>query len=408
MTGTPDSDGRNPPRVLTATSLYPNAVMPNHGIFVENRMRHLQEDGQVSVRVIAPVPWFPFTGARFGRFGAFAAVPHSETRAAIDILHPRYFTAPKIGSWTTPYAILHAYLRAAKRLTAAGKDFDVVDGHYFYPDGVAAVMLAKRLGKPVVVSARGSDLTYLPRSAYPRRWIQWAIREADAIVTVSDSLRREAIALGAPGAKVRTLRNGVNLQEFQPVARAEARRFAGVPDDASVVASVGNLIPLKGHDLVLEALSGLPGVHLVVVGGGAEESRLRAVSGSLGLNDRVHFLGRVPHDRMAAVYSAADVLVLASSREGWPNVLLEAMACGTPAIATRVGGVPEIITEPESGRILTERTGDAIAQALALLLDTPPDRAATRAYAEKFDWSETVRGLVDVYRSVITDRTASS
>jgi glycosyltransferase involved in cell wall biosynthesis len=293
-------------------------------------------------------------------------------------------------------------------LADGGAGFDVIDGHFFYPDGVAAVMLGKKLGKPVVISARGSDLTYLPRFAYQRRWIQWAMREADALVTVSESLRREAITLGAVEGKVRTLRNGVNLEEFRPVDRAEARRFAGVPETAKVVASVGNLIPLKGHDLFIRALAGLPDVHGLIVGGGPEDAALRTLVDSLGLNDRVHFLGRVPHGTMAKVYSAADGLVLASSREGWPNVLLEAMACGTPAVATAVGGIPEIVTVAESGYLLADRTSDAIAAALSALFQAPPDRAATRAYAEKFDWSETVSGLVDVYRSVLIEHAARS
>lgn len=397
-----------PLRVLTATTLYPNAAMPNHGVFVENRLRHLQADGQASVTVIAPVPWFPIAGARFGRYGAFAAVPRRETRAGMDVVHPRYLTIPKIGAWTTPFAICRAYRRGLAWLADGGAGFDVIDGHFFYPDGVAAVMLGKKLGKPVVISARGSDLTYLPRFAYQRRWIQWAMREADALVTVSESLRREAITLGAVEGKVRTLRNGVNLEEFRPVDRAEARRFAGVPETAKVVASVGNLIPLKGHDLFIRALAGLPDVHGLIVGGGPEDAALRTLVDSLGLNDRVHFLGRVPHGTMAKVYSAADGLVLASSREGWPNVLLEAMACGTPAVATAVGGIPEIVTVAESGYLLADRTSDAIAAALSALFQAPPGRAATRAYAEKFDWSETVSGLVDVYRSVLIEHAARS
>lgn len=397
-----------PLRVLTATTLYPNAAMPNHGVFVENRLRHLQADGQASVTVIAPVPWFPIAGARFGRYGAFAAVPRRETRAGMDVVHPRYLTIPKIGAWTTPFAICRAYRRGLAWLADGGAGFDVIDGHFFYPDGVAAVMLGKKLGKPVVISARGSDLTYLPRFAYQRRWIQWAMREADALVTVSESLRREAITLGAVEGKVRTLRNGVNLEEFRPVDRAEARRFAGVPETAKVVASVGNLIPLKGHDLFIRALAGLPDVHGLIVGGGPKDAALRTLVDSLGLNDRVHFLGRVPHGTMAKVYSAADGLVLASSREGWPNVLLEAMACGTPAVATAVGGIPEIVTVAESGYLLADRTSDAIAAALSALFQAPPDRAATRAYAEKFDWSETVSGLVDVYRSVLIEHAARS
>ena len=123
------------------------------------------------------------------------------------------------------------------------------------------------------------------------------------------------------------------------------------------------------------------------------------IAAELGVAERIRFLGRVPHDRLRDVYGAADVSVLASVREGWPNVLLESMACGTPAVATRVGGVPEIITRPESGAIVDERTPEAIARVIADLLAHPPAREATRAYAEEFGWDATTEGQINLFRS---------
>jgi glycosyltransferase involved in cell wall biosynthesis len=121
----------------------------------------------------------------------------------------------------------------------------------------------------------------------------------------------------------------------------------------------------------------------------------------LGLGDRVRFLGRQPHERLPELYTAADALVLASSREGWANVLLEAMACGTPAIASDAGGSAEVVAAPEAGRILPERTCDAIVAAATSLFAAPPDRAATRAYAEKFSWDETTRGQIELFKEIL-------
>ena len=166
-----------------------------------------------------------------------------------------------------------------------------------------------------------------------------------------------------------------------------------------MVVTVGNVIESKGQRLVVRALAQIPDARLLIVGDGADVPVLGALAAELGVAERIRFLGRVPHDRLRDVYGAADVSVLASVREGWPNVLLESMACGTPAVATRVGGVPEIITRPESGAIVDERTPEAIARVIADLLAHPPAREVTRAYAEEFGWDATTEGQINLFRS---------
>ena len=202
-------------RVLTVTSLWPNAVQPNHGIFVENRMARVHATGKADVTVIAPVPWFPSAHPRFGSYAAFAQVPAEEERQGIRILHPRYATIPKVGMRVQP-ALYHAALaRCAKRLIAEDGPFDLIDAHYFYPDGVAAARLADDLGLPLVVTARGTDINLIPKeSVAARRAILAAADRADASITVCEALRAEMIALGADGARIHTLRNGVDLDGF--------------------------------------------------------------------------------------------------------------------------------------------------------------------------------------------------
>ncbi|MGH6968143.1 MAG: glycosyltransferase family 4 protein, partial [Stellaceae bacterium] len=157
-------------RILTFTTLYPNAAQPNHGIFVENRLRHLVASGRVASRVLAPVPWFPFTHPAFGAYARYAQVPAAETRHDLAVVHPRYLIVPKFGMSLTPALLFAAALPAARRLAAA-QDFDLIDAHYAYPDGVAAVMLGRALGKPVAITARGTDVNLIPRHVLPRRMI---------------------------------------------------------------------------------------------------------------------------------------------------------------------------------------------------------------------------------------------
>jgi teichuronic acid biosynthesis glycosyltransferase TuaC len=388
-----------PIRILTFSTLYPNAVQGTHGIFVENRLRHLVASNRVSARVVAPVPWFPFRGAAFGRYGQLAKVPSREIRFGVDIVHPRYPVLPKIGMSSAPLS-LYAFLKPVlARLINNGWDFDLLDAHYFFPDGVAAVMLGRAFGKPVTITARGTDINLIPRYPVPRRMIRWAAERADGLITVCAALKDELVRLGIPPERVRTLRNGVDLEIFRPIHPQQARSTLAVR--GPVLASVGSLIERKGHDLVIRALEHLPDVTLLIAGEGLERASLARLAAATGVAGRVHFLGSIPHERLREIYSAADALVLASSREGWPNVLLESMACGTPVIASNVWGAPEIIKAPEAGVLLQSRTASGIASAAKALLAALPPREATRAYAERFSWQETTEGQVDLFSQIL-------
>lgn len=388
-------------KLLTFSSLFPNARMPSHGIFVENRLRQLVAGGRVQSKVVAPVPWFPSAHPRFGRFARFAEVPRHETRFGLDVVHPRYVVLPRVGMSVTPMTMALAARPAIARIIASGFDFDAIDAHYFYPDGVAAALLAQWFGRPLVVTARGSDVTQLPDYAAPRRMIRWAAAEAAAIITVCAALKKDLTALGVDGAKIEVLRNGVDLAAFTPITPTVARDGLGLPANGRVIASVGHLIPRKGHELVIQALGALPDVTLLIAGSGPDRDALAALAARLGVADRVRFLGQLVHRDLSLVYSAADVLVLASSAEGWANVLLEAMACGTPVVATDVGGSSEVVTAPEAGVLVERRDPALIGEAVARLLQHLPDRAATRRYAERFGWDDTTRGQEILFDSVL-------
>jgi glycosyltransferase involved in cell wall biosynthesis len=321
-----------------------------------------------------------------------------EERFGIAITHPRYPVVPKVGHSLAPF-LLERGVRGKVQAAHRESPFDLIDAHFLYPDGVAALLLGRRLGKPVVVTARGSDVDVLPRHPVIRRSILWMAARAGAIVTVSEALKRSLVALGAAESSITVLRNGVDLELFAPGDRAEARRRWGITGRA--VVSVGHLVADKGHDIALEAIARLPGVQALVVGEGGQESTLRRLAASLGVADRVRFVPNLPQDQLRTCYSAADALVLATAHEGWPNVLLEAMACGTPVAATAVGGVPEIVRSAAAGIVVTPRTPAAFADALHRLLEAPPDRSETRAYAEGFGWEATSRGQVDLFRRVL-------
>ncbi len=389
-------------RVLTFSTLFPNAEQPGHGVFVETRIRRLAADGGIHVRVVAPVPWFPVSASLFGRYAAYARVPRQETRHGLSVAHPRFVQIPKLGAAPAPWLLYRAALPLLRRLRADGFDFDLIDSHYLFPDGVAAVLLGRTLRRPVTLAARGSDVNVFPELAAPRRWILWALSEADGISSVCEALKTKMVAMGIAPERICVIRNGVDLEMFRPVDRATARRALGVAPP--VLATVGNLIPLKAQDLIVRALPMLPGATLLIVGDGPAAPGLQALAADLGVADRVRFLGRLPQADLCTVYAAADVSVLASRSEGLANVLLESMACGTPVVASDVGGNAEAVESADAGRLLAERSPEAIAEAVAALLADPPDRAAVRAHAATFDWSETTRAQRAMFDAIVARR----
>lgn len=391
-----------PIRILTFSSLYPNAAQPIKGVFVESRLRHLLASGEVEARVVAPVPWFPFAGKLFGSYGVFASVPRFEVRHGIEIWHPRYPVIPRIGMSLAPLLMYWAVKRTLRRLEAQGYQFDLIDAHYFYPDGVAACLLARSLDKPFVVTARGSDISLIPGYAIPKKWILWAARKSRALISVCQALKDEMVALGIAADKVTPLRNGVDLEFFRPDGREAARRELGF--EGRVLLSVGNLVEVKGHHLIIEAMASLPECRLFIAGGGELAAGLARQVRERGLGERVTLLGPLDRETLRRYMAAADALVLASSREGMANVLLESIACGTPVVATPLWGTPEVVAAPEAGVLMRDRSVAAIVEGVQRLFADYPCREATRRYAERFSWDETSAGQLRLFREIVGER----
>lgn len=387
-----------PVKLLTFSTLYPNGRQPRHGIFVEQRLRHLLADGVIESQVVAPVPWFPFRHPAFGQYARYNDIPAHEERHGIKVWHPRYPLIPKFGMTMAPLLLAAAVMPTLRRLASDGVGFDVMDAHYFYPDGVAAAIAAQRLGKPFVITARGTDINLIPRYRLPRRMICWTAARAAHVITVCEALKRSLVELGVSPQKVTVLRNGVDLTLFRPMDRQAQRVRLGL--NGTTLLSVGLLTPRKGHDIVIRALPSLPGTRLLIVGEGEQAAALKRLAADSGVSDRVTFVGAVPQEQLREYYGAADVLVLASSREGWANVLLEAMACGTPVIASNVWGTPEVVAAPEAGVLMRERTPEGLVDAFRRLYAAYPERTATRRYAEQFSWDATTLGQQRLFAQI--------
>jgi glycosyltransferase involved in cell wall biosynthesis len=387
--------------VLTFTTLFPNDRMPTLGVFIWERMRHVAQ--RARLRVIAPVPWCP-PGPLPGRWARYREVARRETRDGVEIHHPRYPVTPKVG--------MRYYGRWMAATTAGLVDrlhretpVDVIDAHYVYPDGEAAMRHAQRLGVPFVVSARGTDINLYPEIAAVRPRIVEVLRRADRLIAVCAALADRMVDLGAHPDRVHVVPNGVDAGTFAPMPVAEARARVGLPQGVPTVVTVANLVERKGVHLLVEAIRTLTGpdgslAHLVVVGDGEERGRLAALVDRLGVGDRVHFAGAVPHAALRPWFCAGDVFALASSREGWPNAVMEALACGRGVVATRVWGTPEILTSEDLGLLVGERSAPALAAALAQALRHHFDAAAMQRFTAARTWDSVADQVTDILAAV--------
>ena len=372
-------------RILTLSTLYPDSGRPSFGIFVERQTLALAALGGVEVEVVAPVGIPPWPMSLHPHYRARSRLPAQERRHGLAVRRPRFRTWPGLGGAGAARALASAVLPLARGLRC-----DVIDSEFFWPDGVAAMHLAEALAIPFSVKARGSDVHFWGRRpAVARQMLESAAR-AGGLLAVSGALKADMAAMGMPAEKIRVHHTGADLERFRPADRAAAKRSLGV--EGALIVSPGNLVPLKGHRLAVEALAGLPGATLLIAGEGPERPALEALIAARGLGSRARLLGSVAPEAMPDLLAAADLMLLPSEREGLANVWIEALACGTPILIADVGGAREVLDRPAAGRTVA-RDPEALAAAAREMLASPPDPAEVRRSAERFSWERNAAEL---------------
>jgi glycosyltransferase involved in cell wall biosynthesis len=387
-------------RVLALTNLYPNPWQPHRATFNRDRLRILARRHEV--RVIAPIAWTDEWAAR--RRGA-APLPAGR-RVVLDgiaVEHPRYFFTPRIlRGW---YGRFYRFsVRRAFRRALAEFQPDVVYAPWAYPDGWAAVELGHGAGLPVVINVHGSDVCLLDQYPRRRRRTVEALCRADRVTSVSQDLARRMAALGVDPGRIEVIYDGVDPAVFHPGPQAEARARLGLPADEPMALFVGNLIALKGVELLVEAARRLASAGLryscQLVGQGPLRPRLEALIRSANLGQHIQLRGALPHSALPDWYRAATVFVLPSYSEGVPTVLLEAAACGTPLLATEVGGISEIASAGPC-RLIRPGDVDQLTAAMKDLLTDPPRPAGgTHGFPSR---AESVDHLIRLLGQVIEE-----
>jgi glycosyltransferase involved in cell wall biosynthesis len=378
-------------RVLAITKIFPNAAEPLSAPFNRQQFSALRD--HCELHVMATIPWFPGAGllSKWSSAGRLAQVPRREHIAGLDVTHPRTLFVPRLA--TATWGPLYAASIAPALAPYRGK-VDVVLGSWAYPDGFAAVVAAQLLRVPCVVKLHGSDINLVAKLPGPRRLLGWALPRAARVVAVSKPLADEVVALGVARDRVAVVMNGVDADLFRPRDRAAARGELGLPG-GPLALYVGNLKPEKGPLELARAWASVqrhvPEARLAIIGGGPLKTEVERIVG-----DRAMVAGPQPLERVPTWMAACDVLVLPSHTEGTPNVVLEALASGRRVVASRVGGVPDVITDARLGALVPPGDPDALADALVLALRQPYDPAEVARLGARGGWAASAAALHDV------------
>lgn len=384
-------------RILTLSTLFPAAHRPNFGVFVERQTAALTAVRDFAVTVINPIGVAPWPLSLLADQPALAHVAEKEQWGELDVYRPRFTAIPKFGGRINPAMIARAILPLACRLHAE-IGFDLIDAEFFYPDGPAAMRLSQELGIPFTIKARGGDIHHWGKQPGCATQVLEAADKAAGLLAVSDALKADMVVLGIDADKIRVHYTGLDQSRFAPRDRATEKAKLGI--SGPLILSVGALIPRKGQDLLIAALPSLPDAMLLLAGKGESESEYRALAAELGVAERVAFLGSVPHDDLPSLFAAADIMALVSASEGLANAWVEALACGTPIIASDVGGIRELLKTPAAGRIV-DRTPQAVADAARDILANPPARDDVAENVRAFSWDENARQLAAFFREVV-------
>ena len=383
-------------RVLVISRLYPRPSDAVLGIFVEEEVKELSR--RCRIKVIAPIPWFPPLRL-FKRWYAYTRIPAHEIREGIEIFRPRMVVFPRNFLFSLiGFSFCASLLRSARRIE---KDFpfDLIHAHAAYPDGFAAVMLGRALKRPTVITLHGGDVTQYFKRLIWRKLGLWGLTTADQVIAVSRSLRRMVVeGYGVPGRKVPVITNGIDVTRFVPMPRDEALAKLGLEYEVSRILFIGGIERSKGIDYLLRAAKRLKEtllwpVQFLLVGEGEYEQGAKMLATELGIASAVTFAGQRPNSEIPLWINASDLVVLPSLSEGFGVVLIEAMACGKPVVATRCGG-PEEIVKPTTGILVPPEDEAALAKAFQEILSG----------RHQFDPQEIRQHAVDNYAS---DRIAS-
>ena len=385
--------------LLVITNLFPNPVEPLRSTFNERQLSALAKTSRLVV--ISPISWI--TKLRYCARGNLAKIQSCRKWNGIPVHYPTYYYLPKIMVWLRGFTMAASILRQCIR-SSRNQRPSVIFATWAFPDGYAAVLIGHLIGLPVVIKVHGSDVESLNVKGLTRRMAIWALLRARKVISVSGYLQDELIEHGVTRDKLAVVYNGVDSELFSLQDQATARLELGLDLNRKTILFIGNLKMDKGVTDLMDALT-YEVCHrfnpkLIFIGDGPLKHRLEQQVEARSLADSVQILGRKPPEEIVKWINAVDCLCLPSHHEGVPNVILEALSCGVPVLATRVGGIPEIVNR-ENGVLVQPQRPEALADGITRVFERGWDRSAIRLSSPAKSWAESAATLEQEIRASI-------
>lgn len=395
-------------KVLEVCQEFPNRYYPQLGTFIKQSIDSIANQG-VDVTVISPKPFvLPFSAFPYHNFSKLPRIEHTEK---YDLHYPHYiYAVPKKYFYpVTGFSYSHFVFEYA--IKNIKPEPDLIHAHFSYPDGYGMMKLAKKWKVPLVISALGTiERKVAYEGSYTSRQIIEAMNFADKILSVSEDLKLHIVNLGIDEEKVHVVPNGVDIEEFKPAGKAHARKLLNLPQEKNIVLFVGALRKIKGVDYLIEAAKDFVNTNTDLFMVGRDDGLRKSLekrAQELKIADHIRFTGPVNHEDVPLWISASDILVLPSLSEGRPNVVLEALACEVPVVATDVGGIPELMVDGETGYLVPAKNPLELSRKINKLLENKNQRESMGKLGRKsiiqrgLTWKAHGKKTVDIYSELL-------
>jgi teichuronic acid biosynthesis glycosyltransferase TuaC len=395
-------------KVLETCQEFPNRYYPQLGTFIKQSVDSIVNRG-IDVTIISPKPFvLPFSAFPYHNFFKLPRIEHTEK---YDIHYPRYIYAVPKKYFYPVTGISYSRFVYEYAIKNIKPEPDLIHAHFSYPDGYGMMKLAKKWRVPLIISALGTiERKVAYEGSYTSRQIIEAMNFADKVLSVSEDLKLHIVNLGINEEKVHVVPNGVDAWKFKPVGKAHARDLLNLPQDKNIVLFVGALRKIKGVDYLIEAAKNFVNTNTDLYMVGRDDGlrkNLEKRAQELKIADRIRFTGPVNHEDVPLWISASDILVLPSLSEGRPNVVLEALACEVPVVATDVGGIPEIVVDGETGYLVPAKNPVELSRKINKLLEDKSRREKMGKLGRKsiiqrgLTWEAHAKKTVDIYSELL-------
>ncbi|WNC68453.1 glycosyltransferase [Thalassotalea nanhaiensis] len=385
-------------KILAISYLYPSSDKPNHGVFVHNRLKAMSK--YTDVTVINPVPYFPFLNAVIKNKNILP----QETINGITVYHPRFLSFPKIFKFIEIFTYKWAIEKVVKEI---GFEFNLIDLHWTFPDLPTGNYLSKKYKKPFNVTLRGMEAFHEQDFGIRKYVVQHYLKKANHIISLSQEMADKSNQLSNTKDKTTIVRNGVDTGAFYYIDKNFCRDLLGISKNEKIILGVGSYIYRKGFDIVIKQIrevqqtKGCENVKYYILGSAGPEGNYKKELDALiikeGIANSVVFINSVKNNELIHWYNAADVFCLSSRGEGSPNVLNEALACGTPVVAASVGGVSDIMNSlPNLGVMVDVGDDSGLIKGLTNQFLFPPNREGISKAFNVFNWDWCAQQIIEV------------